>query len=54
MLRVSQVSGSEAPRITLLEFDRRFGVFAEFVHYDYQTPTKLPGKTRAVASARQS
>ncbi|KAL9013521.1 MAG: hypothetical protein Q9173_001780 [Seirophora scorigena] len=42
MNSVSQISGSKAPRITLFEFDRRFGVFAEFVRYDFQTPTKLP------------
>ncbi|KAI4121517.1 MAG: hypothetical protein LQ338_006314 [Usnochroma carphineum] len=36
-------SASEVPQITLLEFDQRFDVFREFVHYDFQSPTKLPG-----------
>ncbi|MCJ1256360.1 hypothetical protein MMC24_004181 [Lignoscripta atroalba] len=31
-------------RVCLLEFDGRFGVFKEFVHYDFQSPLKLPGK----------
>jgi hypothetical protein len=30
------------PQITLLEFDERFGVFKEFVRYNFEEPTKLP------------
>ncbi|KAF2869180.1 putative N6-adenine methyltransferase-domain-containing protein [Massariosphaeria phaeospora] len=30
------------PQITLLEFDERFAVFKEFVHYDFQHPIRLP------------
>ncbi|CAO1602854.1 Protein-lysine N-methyltransferase efm5 [Xanthoria calcicola] len=33
----------QAPRMSLLEFDQRFSMFKEFVHYDFQSPTKLPG-----------
>ena len=29
----------------LLEHDRRFAVFPEFVFYDYMQPVKLPGKS---------
>ncbi|KAL8675422.1 MAG: hypothetical protein Q9168_000253 [Polycauliona sp. 1 TL-2023] len=45
-LTSDQSTGSTAQhvQITLLEFDRRFSVFNEFVHYDFQSPTKLPGK----------
>lgn len=34
----------ENPRVSLLEFDRRFDVFKEFVYYDFQTPLNLPGE----------
>ncbi|MCJ1425396.1 hypothetical protein MMC29_003295 [Sticta canariensis] len=34
----------ENPRISLLEFDKRFDVFEEFVHYDFQKPLNLPGE----------
>ncbi|QPG93871.1 hypothetical protein C2857_003237 [Epichloe festucae Fl1] len=33
----------ERPRVVLLEHDDRFGIFSEFVYYDYQQPLKLPG-----------
>jgi 16S rRNA G966 N2-methylase RsmD len=33
---------SSQPHITLLEFDERFGVFKEFVKYDFEQPIKLP------------
>lgn len=41
-----QASGAYAsPHIRLLEYDQRFNVFdEEFVHYTYETPTRLPGK----------
>ena len=29
------------PHITLLEFDERFGIFPEYVRYDFQQPLKL-------------
>lgn len=31
------------PKIYLLEFDERFSVFPEFIHYDFHKPLKLPG-----------
>ena len=34
---------NEIPHITLLEFDSRFAVFQEFVHYDFEQPLALPG-----------
>ena len=37
--------GSPRPKMYLLEHDRRFAVFPEFVFYDYMQPTKLPGKS---------
>lgn len=37
------VPEAERPKIYLLEFDERFGVFPEFVFYDFQQPFKLPG-----------
>jgi len=33
------------PKVYLLEFDERFGVFPEFVFYDFKNPFKLPRKT---------
>lgn len=38
------------PQLNLLEFDERFGVFKEFVFYDFQNPTRLPGETQHVRS----
>ncbi len=38
-------SGKEAdekPKLYLLEFDRRFEVFPEFVFYDFNNPLNLP------------
>lgn len=32
----------ERPKLFLLEFDKRFEVFPEFVFYDFQKPLKLP------------
>jgi hypothetical protein len=32
----------ERPKIYLLEFDKRFEVFPEFVFYDFKNPLKLP------------
>ncbi|MCJ1274162.1 hypothetical protein MMC21_001957 [Puttea exsequens] len=33
----------EVSQVTLLEFDSRFDVFREFIHYDFQYPLRLPG-----------
>ena len=38
----------EAPGISLLEFDNRFDVFEEFVHYDFRDPLKLPTSMKAI------
>lgn len=32
----------DVPRIKLLEFDDRFAVFEEFIHYDFEKPLQLP------------
>ncbi|KAL2264003.1 hypothetical protein VTK26DRAFT_3558 [Humicola hyalothermophila] len=34
------------PRIVLLEHDRRFEVFSEFIYYDFTQPLKLPAELR--------
>jgi hypothetical protein len=38
------ISKEEKPKIYLLEFDERFAVFPEFIHYDFRDPFKLPCK----------
>ncbi|KAK6582587.1 hypothetical protein PZA11_004995 [Diplocarpon coronariae] len=38
---------SERPRLWLLEFDRRFEVFPEFVFYDFNDPLRLPPAMKA-------
>ena len=35
----------EKPTVYLLEFDRRFEVFSEFVYYDFNKPFSLPRKS---------
>jgi hypothetical protein len=35
-------SEDERPEVYLLEFDKRFEVFPEFVFYDFKNPLKLP------------
>ncbi|PSR90855.1 putative N6-adenine methyltransferase-domain-containing protein [Coniella lustricola] len=35
------------PSLTLLEHDHRFGVFPEFVFYDFMQPVKLPADLKA-------
>lgn len=41
----------EAPEVRLLEFDKRFDLFGrDFVHYDYNTPLKLPGEYELLSS----
>ena len=37
----------DCPKITLLEFDNRFDVFEEFVHYDFREPLRLPLSMKA-------
>ncbi|KJZ76184.1 hypothetical protein HIM_04266 [Hirsutella minnesotensis 3608] len=37
---------SERPRLVLLEHDERFGVFPEFVFYDFQQPLNLPAELK--------
>jgi hypothetical protein len=32
----------ERPKVWLLEYDKRFEVFPEFVFYDFKSPMKLP------------
>lgn len=40
------VPPSERPKIVLLEHDERFGVFPEFVYYDFQQPFQLPSNMK--------
>ncbi|KAK3207166.1 hypothetical protein GRF29_103g56464 [Pseudopithomyces chartarum] len=35
-----------SPKVTLLEYDSRFGVFKEFVPYDFEAPMKLPAELK--------
>jgi hypothetical protein len=41
-LAKSGISKEEQPKVWLLEFDKRFEVFGEFVFYDFNEPLKLP------------
>jgi hypothetical protein len=41
----------ERPAITLLEYDSRFAVWPEFVHYDYTVPNRLPSELRGTFDA---
>lgn len=45
---VTQNEGAQAedekPKVYLLEYDRRFEVFSEFVYYDFNKPFVLPRK----------
>ena len=43
------MAAAEKPKLLLLEYDHRFAVFPEFVHYDFNTPTKLPASLRGTA-----
>jgi hypothetical protein len=45
MLAKSGTAKEEQPRLCLLEFDKRFEVFNEFVFYDFNEPFKLPRKS---------
>jgi len=40
----SEKPADEKPKLYLLEFDRRFEVFPEFVFYDFNNPLNLPRK----------
>ncbi|KAH8661411.1 putative N6-adenine methyltransferase-domain-containing protein [Tricladium varicosporioides] len=40
---------NERPKIYLLEFDKRFEVFPEFVFYDFRSPLKLPPALKGCA-----
>jgi EEF1A lysine methyltransferase 1 len=40
-----------APELMLLEYDNRFAVWPEFIHYDYTAPTRLPANLRGVFDA---
>jgi len=42
MLAESGKQEDEKPKLFLLEFDKRFDVFPEFVFYDFKNPLKLP------------
>ena len=37
----------QSPKITLLEYDDRFDVFEEYVHYDFKEPFRLPISMKA-------
>jgi EEF1A lysine methyltransferase 1 len=39
------------PDLTLLEYDNRFAVWPEFIHYDYTSPTRLPANLRGAFDA---
>ena len=40
----SENPADEKPKLYLLEFDRRFEVFPEFVFYDFNNPLNIPRK----------
>ncbi|CAF9942811.1 MAG: hypothetical protein ALECFALPRED_010083 [Alectoria fallacina] len=42
----------QASSICLLEFDNRFDVFREFIHYDFEHPLALPGDMKAAMTVR--
>ncbi|KAI9150165.1 Protein-lysine N-methyltransferase EFM5 [Paramyrothecium foliicola] len=37
---------AERPKLVLFEHDERFGVFSEYVFYDFQQPLKLPAELK--------
>ncbi|KAI9052547.1 hypothetical protein LZ554_003890 [Drepanopeziza brunnea f. sp. 'monogermtubi'] len=47
ILAQSDREESERPKLWLLEFDKRFEVFPEFVFYDFNDPLKLPPSLKA-------
>ena len=42
-LQAAAPAAAAKPRLVLLEHDARFGVFSEFVPYDFAQPVRLPG-----------
>lgn len=46
------IDRAQRPQVKLLEFDERFAVLKEFVHYDFAQPTRLPGDTLSIHSAQ--
>ncbi|CAG8954193.1 hypothetical protein HYFRA_00005813 [Hymenoscyphus fraxineus] len=51
LLNQSPLPPSERPKIWLLEYDKRFEVFAnEFVYYDFNNPLKLPPTMKSTIS----
>ena len=45
-LITTKASGEyEVPQVYLFEFDNRFSIFKEFVHYDFRSPLSVPGIT---------
>ncbi|KAN0101911.1 putative N6-adenine methyltransferase domain containing protein [Hyaloscypha variabilis] len=47
LLAESGKNATEKPRLYLLEFDRRFEVFPEFVYFDFNDPLSLPPVMKA-------
>lgn len=43
-LTVKASGAYEKAQVYLLEFDSRFSMFKEFVHYDFGSPLNLPGR----------
>lgn len=52
-LAKSGIGKEEQPKMWLLEFDKRFEVFGEFVFYDFNEPFKLPRKFIFVFLSRE-
>ncbi len=42
----SDIDAGQKPKLWLLEFDKRFEVFPEFVFYDFKNPLKLPRESK--------
>lgn len=42
-IKVAAPPSEPKPKLVLLEHDRRFAIFPEFVFYDFAQPLKLPG-----------
>lgn len=41
-------SSDGLPKLILFEHDERFGVFPEFVYYDFRQPLKLPSTVKPI------
>lgn len=46
-LKNMTAADKNSPKITLLEYDERFNVFEEFVHFDFNNPLRLPVAMKA-------